>query len=59
MPEGGINEILFEKFIDTDFVSVKNHKLKYKRKSGYVEVTIGLLGKKNNMHSFNPEHYYS
>lgn len=54
MPEGDIKEILFEKFIDTDFVSVKNHKLKYKRKSGYVEVTMGLLQENKKMHAFNP-----
>lgn len=54
MPEGGIKEILFEKFIDTDLVSVKNHKLKYKRKSGYVEVTMGLIEEKGKMHAMNP-----
>lgn len=54
MPNEKIRDILFEKFIDTDLVSVKNYRLKYKRKSGFVEVTIGLLEEKGKLHAFNP-----
>lgn len=55
MPVNRAKEILFEKFIDTDLVSVKNHKLKYRRKSGFVEVTIGLLEEAGGkMRAFNP-----
>jgi len=58
LPSEKVNEILFEKFIETDFVSVKNQKLKYKRVSGLIEVTIGLIEEKDKnksrMHAFNP-----
>ena len=54
MPTRKINELLFEKFMETDIVSVSGHKLKYLRRSGWVEVTIGLLEEKGKMHSFNP-----
>src|SRR3989338_1535674 len=54
MPTSKIKELLFEKFIETDIVSVKGNKLKYLRKSGFVEVTIGILEKNGKMYSFNP-----
>jgi D-alanine--D-alanine ligase len=43
MPNTSIHEILFEKFIETDNVKIKQGKLKYIRRSGWVEVTIGIL----------------
>ena len=54
MPQKKISEILFEKFVETDLVSVKNHKLKYKRRNGFVEITIGLIEEKGKLHAFNP-----
>jgi len=49
-----IKEILFEKFIETDLIHFKGNKLKYTRKSGWVEVTIGILEVNKKLHSFNP-----
>ena len=40
-----ISELLFEKFIETDSVSSTGNKLRHLRKSGWVEVTIGILEK--------------
>lgn len=54
MPGGKIDEILFEKFIATDIVRVKGNKLSYVRKSGEVEVTIGILEENKKLHAFNP-----
>ena len=54
MPSVSIKDILFEKFIETDFIKLKGNKLKYSRKSGWVEVTIGILEKDKKMHAFNP-----
>ncbi|MDD2840451.1 MAG: hypothetical protein PHY80_05030 [Rickettsiales bacterium] len=48
------NEILFEKFIDTDIVKIKGNKIKHIRKSGWVEVTIGILEQDNELYAFNP-----
>ena len=54
MPNKKIKEILFEKFIETDLVSVKGNKLKHIRKTGWVEVTIGILEENKKLHAFNP-----
>jgi len=61
MPGSILRDVLFEKFVETDNVQVKGNQLKYKRVSGLVEVTIGILekglpaskaGKK--LHALNP-----
>jgi D-alanine-D-alanine ligase-like ATP-grasp enzyme len=49
-----IKELLFEKFIETDSVSSKGNKLNHIKKSGWVEVTIGILEKGKKLHAFNP-----
>ena len=54
MPNRTIKEILFEKFIETDLIRPKGNKLKYIRKSGWVEVTIGILEMNKKLHAFNP-----
>ena len=45
MPGSILRDVLFEKFVETDNVQVKGNQLKYKRVSGMVEVTIGILEK--------------
>lgn len=54
MPSKKIDEIMFERFIETDLVQIKSNKLKYLRKSGWVEITIGILEKNNKLYAFNP-----
>jgi len=54
MPSIKIKDILFEKFIETDSIKLKGNKLKYSRKSGWTEVTIGILEKDAKMYAFNP-----
>lgn len=54
MPMKAIKEVLFEKFIETDLVHFKGNKLKYTRKSGWVEVTIGILEINRKLYAFNP-----
>ena len=54
MPNKKIKEFLFEKYIETDSVSSKGNKLKHIRKSGWIEVTIGILEKNKKLHAFNP-----
>jgi D-alanine-D-alanine ligase-like ATP-grasp enzyme len=46
--------LLFEKFIETDIVRVKGNKLKHRKKTGWVEVTVGVLEEKNKIKVFNP-----
>lgn len=54
MPSSPVSEILFEKFIRTDSVHFKGNKLKYIRKDGWIEVTIGILEKNGKLHAMNP-----
>lgn len=54
MPNKKIKELLFEKFIETDLINVKGNKLKHFKKTGWIEVTIGILEKEKKLHAFNP-----
>jgi len=54
MPNHAVKDILFEKFIQTDIIRSKGNKLKYVRKSGWVEITIGILEINKKLHAFNP-----
>ena len=54
MPSQPVKEILFEKFIRTDSVHFKGNKLKYARRDGWIEVTIGILEINGKLHSFYP-----
>jgi D-alanine--D-alanine ligase len=46
--------ILFEEYIKTDSVLVEEGKVKYRCDTGWIEITIGVLEKKGQYHSFNP-----
>lgn len=54
MPSKKVEEIMFEKFIETDSVKARSNKLKYFKKSGWVEITIGILEKKDKLYALNP-----
>ncbi len=54
MPLTPISHLLFEKFIETDVVRVKSNRLKWRRKKGWVEVTVGLLQLGKNLHALSP-----
>lgn len=54
MPLDPIKKILFEKFIETDVIRVVNNELKIKDTSGWVEITVGVLGRKGNMYALSP-----
>ncbi len=49
-----MTEILIEQFIETDLIRVKGNELKHYARSGWVEVTVGVVGKQADMHVFNP-----
>jgi D-alanine--D-alanine ligase len=46
--------ILFQPFIETDILQVKNHRLKYQVKTGWLETTIGVIEQEGKIHAFNP-----
>ena len=47
-------ELLFEEFIDTDDIFIKNGKLIRNKKSGWLELTVGVLETNGKYHSLNP-----
>jgi len=54
MPTKPQKELLFEAFIETDKCIIEKNKLLYIRKSGWIEVTIGILEKNKKLHAFSP-----
>lgn len=54
MPTRAIHELIFQKFFETDIVRVKNNSLRYHRRTGWIEITIGVLEHKGDYQVFNP-----
>jgi D-alanine--D-alanine ligase len=60
MPINPLTEIMLENFVETDRVRVKGNKIKWTRKTGWVEMTIGVLApsghekKEGKYHAMNP-----
>lgn len=54
MPPRPPRELLFEEFIVTDPVSVRDDVVETEDRSGWVEVTVGLLGEQGAMRAFDP-----
>ncbi|MFA6024041.1 MAG: hypothetical protein WC777_02390 [Candidatus Gracilibacteria bacterium] len=54
MPLQPIAHLLFEKFIETDTVRVKGNRLKWHRKGGWIEVTVGVLQMEGKIHALSP-----
>ncbi len=53
MPES-LTDIIFESFIETDKLKISNGKINYLRKSGYVEMTVGVLEDAGKIKSLSP-----
>jgi len=54
MPTETPNEIIFEQFIYTDKIRIIQNKLKWENLSGWIEITMGVLGKGKNIKALNP-----
>lgn len=54
MPPTRMKDILFEEFVQVDKVRVSGNKLKWKEKSGWIEVTTGVLEKNGNYYALSP-----
>ena len=48
------SRLLFEEFIVTDDISIKGNDLVWENKTGLVEVTVGVIGKKGEMKAMSP-----
>lgn len=47
-------QLLFEEFIDTDDITIENENLVRHKKTGWIELTVGVLEKNEIYHSLNP-----
>lgn len=54
MPEGEVQDIIFESFIETDKLRVHGSKIAYTPKSGYVEMTVGVLEENGKVKALSP-----
>ncbi len=54
MPVDNLSHLLFEKFIETDKIKVSKNLLKYKKNSGWIEITVGVIEKNKKIKAFNP-----
>ena len=49
-------ELLIEEFIETDKISIKNGEINWDKKTGWLELTVGILEKNRIYHALNPEY---
>ncbi|HEY4503244.1 MAG TPA: hypothetical protein VJC14_02320 [Candidatus Paceibacterota bacterium] len=54
MPEGDVQDIIFESFIETDRLKVHKGEITHIPKSGYVEMTVGVFEERGKVRSFSP-----
>jgi len=54
MPAKRMNNIMFEQFIVTDKVRVIGNRLKWKERSGWIEITTGVLERKGKLRAMSP-----
>lgn len=54
LPLDPIDELLFERFIETDSIRINGNNLHHKLKSGWVEITVGVLEENGKLKSLNP-----
>lgn len=54
MPEGCVEDVIFESFIETDKLRVNGDKIKYIPKTGYVEMTVGVLEENDKIRALSP-----
>ena len=54
MPEGKVQDIIFESFIETDKLKVHGGKITHVPKSGYIEMTVGVVEDKGKIKALSP-----
>ncbi|HBR71031.1 TPA: hypothetical protein DIC20_05420 [Candidatus Dependentiae bacterium] len=54
LPTDFPEDLIFEKFVETDILRVKAHKLKHTPRSGWIEVTVGIVENAGDITVFNP-----
>lgn len=54
IPENKNQKFLFEEYIETDKIVIKDKQIKYRPNTGWIELTVGVLEKAGIYHSLNP-----
>ena len=54
MPTNNKQDFLLEEFIETDDIIIKNNEINYMQKTGWLELTVGVMEKNGEYHSLNP-----
>lgn len=54
MPQSHNDTFLLERFIETDYIRIHKNELIYRPKSGWVELTCGVLEQHGSYHALNP-----
>ena len=54
MPRGKVTDLVFEKFIETDLISMEEDRVNVVEKGGWLETTVGVLGERGRLRVFNP-----
>lgn len=54
MPTGRLEQLMFEQFITTDKIRVIGNRLKWQEKSGWIEITMGILEQDGRLHAMSP-----
>ncbi len=54
MPSQQMHHVMFERFIETDKPRVINNKLIWNKKTGWIEVTVGVVGQAKKLHALSP-----
>lgn len=54
MPSKYEDDYLLESFIETDHIRICKNDLIYKKKNGFIELTVGVLERENKYHSLSP-----
>jgi D-alanine--D-alanine ligase len=54
MPREAPSEIVYEQYIETDILRVKNNQLKHTPKTGWIEITVGVIEDQGKLQALQP-----
>lgn len=54
MPQEQMDAVLFERFVETDQLRIVDARIRHVARTGWVEVTVGVIGHHGKLHALNP-----
>lgn len=54
MPTHAMTRVMFERYIQTDKIRVIHSELNWTRRTNWIEITAGVIGARNRLHTLNP-----